>query len=39
MSDNRLPFANRQRYDYVINTLAAVIVIHREGFRQWTCQP
>ena len=39
MSDNRLPFSNRQRWNPVVNVLAAILVVRHEGWRQWSCKP
>jgi hypothetical protein len=39
MSDNGLPWANAERWKPVVNVLAALLVVRREGWGQWTCQP
>jgi hypothetical protein len=39
MSDNGLPWANAERWKPVVNVLAAMLVVRREGWGQWTCQP
>lgn len=39
MSDNHLPWTNAQRWNPVVNVLAAMLVVRREGWAQWSCRP